>query len=73
MTVRGRPATRRGEVLDYVKRYLRANGRAPSYNLICTETGIACRSNVRRIVADLETRGLLRRAGAGRVRRIQLT
>lgn len=73
MVLRGRPAKRRRQVLEYVHCTVAAEGRAPSYAQICDNLGIRTRQEVSRIVASLETQGLLRRAGRGRVRRINLT
>lgn len=69
----GRPATRRRQVLAYVKDCVASNGRAPSYAMIGNALGFGTDGEVRRIVAALESEGRLRRAGKGRVRRIQLT
>jgi Mn-dependent DtxR family transcriptional regulator len=44
----------------------------PSYSMICDELGIATKGEVSEIVERLERRGLLRRTGRGRVRRIAL-
>lgn len=71
--LRGRPAKRRREVMAFVEASVQQNGRAPSYGEICDSLGIRTRHEVSRIVGCLEAQGLLRRAGAGRVRRIHLT
>lgn len=63
---------RAAQVLDYSRRKLNEDGIAPSYAMICDELGISTRGEVSRIVGDLERRGLMRRAGRGRVRRIRL-
>lgn len=72
-TQRGRPATRRRQVLGYVQGQIQEAGRAPSYAMICRELRIGTRTEVRRIVAALEQQGLLRRTGKGAVRRIALS
>lgn len=59
-------------VLEYVERTIEADGRAPSYSMIRDECDLSSKAKVCRIVDQLERRGLLRRAGEGRVRRIRL-
>jgi SOS-response transcriptional repressor LexA len=61
---------REQQVLIYARRVIAERGVAPTYNMIREETGISTRGEVSRIVASLERRGYLRRAGAERVRRI---
>jgi SOS-response transcriptional repressor LexA len=68
----GRPATRQAEVRAYVEETIAREGMAPSYGMIRQQTGIRSFGEVRQIVCALERRGVFRRAGAGRVRRIQL-
>jgi len=63
---------RASQVRSYVEETLARDGIAPSYNMICNELGIGTRGEVCRIVSDLERRGIFRRAGRGRVRRIRL-
>lgn len=63
---------RASQVLAYTQLIIEEQGSAPSYSMICDELGIATRGEVSRIVSDLERRGLLRRVGCGRVRRIRL-
>lgn len=70
---RGRPSVRRRQVLSFIQDTIAANGIAPSYGMICDALNIGTRSEVRRIVIALECAGELRRAGRGRVRRINLT
>jgi SOS-response transcriptional repressor LexA len=72
--VRFRPylGYRANQVLAYSRRKLSEDGIAPSYGMICDELGINTRGEVSRIVSDLERRGLLRRVGRGKVRRIRL-
>ena len=60
------------QVLDCVRRYMAEEGRAPSYGMIASELGLRDRGDVSKIIDRLERRGLLRRTGAGRVRRIRL-
>lgn len=63
----------RGEqVLAYVRAVIADEGTAPSYSMIRDELGFNCRADVCKVVKRLEKRGLLRRAGRGRVRRIRL-
>lgn len=57
--------------MKLVQETIWSEGRAPSYGIISDELGIE-KGNVSRIVADLERRGFLSRAGSGRVRRIRL-
>lgn len=59
------------QVLAFVNTMIEVEGRAPSYGMICNELDMD-RGNVSRLVARLEKRGLLSRAGSGRVRRIRL-
>lgn len=63
---------RQSQVLRYVRQTIAEDGRAPSYGMIREELGIRSRGKVCEIVDRLERRGLLRRAGRGRVRRIRL-
>lgn len=60
------------QVLAYVHSEVAETGEAPSYDMICDRLGISSRPKVCKIIASLERRGLLSRAGAGRVRRIRL-
>lgn len=68
----GRPARQRDAMLKYVRQHLADEGVAPSYGMICRELGILSREQVCRMVQAAERDGLLRRVGAGKVRRIQL-
>jgi SOS-response transcriptional repressor LexA len=63
---------RQQQVLAYVERTLRSDGQAPSYRMIRDELGMWSKANVSRTVQSLERDGLLKRVGAGRVRRIRL-
>lgn len=63
---------RAAQLLAYVQQVIEVEGVAPSYSMICDALGIGSCTEVRRIVASLEKRGLLRRVGKGRVRRIRL-
>lgn len=72
MSIRGRPARRQAQTLDYVRTTIRSDGIAPSYGMICESLGIATRSEVCRIVTALERDGKLKRIGRGKVRRLQL-
>lgn len=72
LTVRGRPARRRAQTLDYVRSTIRTDGIAPSYGMICEKLGIATRSEVCRIVTALERDGQIKRVGRGKVRRLRL-
>jgi hypothetical protein len=60
------------QVLGYVQTTFERDGEAPSYSMIRDELGMWSKSDVARTVGSLEKAGLLRRAGAGRVRRIRL-
>lgn len=60
------------QVLAYVRETVAEEGRAPSYGMICDELGISSKAKVCDIVKRLERRGLVNRAGCGRVRRIRL-
>jgi SOS-response transcriptional repressor LexA len=70
--MRGRPARRRQQTLDYVRSTIRTDGIAPSYAMICEELGIGTRSEVCRIVSALERDGELKRVGRGKVRRLRI-
>ena len=61
------------QVLAYVRKCITDEGRAPSYLQIMRELDFATVADVCRVVQRLEGRGLIRRAGVGRVRRIRLT
>lgn len=61
------------QVLGYVRQTIEREGQVPSYGMIANELGIRDRAKVCEIVDRLERRGLLHRAGKGRVRRIRLT
>jgi len=60
------------QVLSYVRQTIADEGRAPSYAMIRDALGFNHECHVLRVIARLEGRGLLKRAGAGRVRRIRL-
>lgn len=60
------------QVHEYVQTTVAQDGCAPSYRMICKDLGIATKGEVCKIVKALERRGLLRRVGNGRVRRIRL-
>lgn len=62
---------RETQVLAFAQAVIGEQGVAPSYGMICAELGIPDRCQVHRIVVRLESKGFLRRVGAGRVRRIQ--
>lgn len=60
------------QVLEYVRIEIIEHGQAPSYGMIRDALCIDSKGDVCRIIKSLEKRGLLSRAGAGRVRRIRL-
>lgn len=60
------------QALEYIRAVLVEQGSAPSYAMIRDHLGLADNGQVRLIVMRLENRGLLRRSGTGRVRRIRL-
>lgn len=60
------------QVEKYVKETIALEGVAPSYRMIAVALGIRTRGEVCRIVGKLERRGIFRRVGHGRVRRIRL-
>lgn len=60
------------QVLAYVEQTIATDGQAPSYGMIRDALGFTDKCHVLRVVHRLERRGLLRRAGSGRVRRISL-
>jgi hypothetical protein len=63
---------RGAQVLAYVRSTIEVEGSAPSYSMIRDELGFGDDAGVVRVVSILEKRGLLKRVGAGRVRRIRL-
>lgn len=60
------------QVLAFVRDCIDSEGNAPSYTMIRDTLGFNDRAEVCRVVTRLEDRGLLSRAGHGRVRRIRL-
>lgn len=63
---------RQTQVLAYVRLVIDEEGTAPSYAMIRRELGFPNDADVLSVVERLEKRGLLKRVGAGRVRRIRL-
>jgi SOS-response transcriptional repressor LexA len=63
----------RDAMLAYVRESIASEGTAPSYGMICRALGIRTREQVSRMVQAAERDGQLKRVGAGKVRRIQLT
>lgn len=61
------------QVIAFIRKCIAEEGMAPSYGMIRDELGFLHEADVCRVVKRLEGRGLLRRAGKGRVRRIRLT
>lgn len=80
MTIQARQTRSTARVLGYrgfqvvglVRERIKSEGQAPSYRMICDELGIGTKGEVAQIVQRLERRGLLRRVGQGKVRRIAL-
>lgn len=69
----GRAIGYRGsQVLGYVRETIASEGQAPSYGMIRDRFNLAHNGHVHDIIVRLEARGLLRRAGRGRIRRIRL-
>lgn len=62
---------RQVQVLEFIRAQIQLTGYAPSYTEIGNEFGIE-RDNLSRMITALERRGLLFRAGRGKVRRIRL-
>jgi len=60
------------QVKAYVEEMTASEGIAPSYRMIRDRFGFCDEAAVLRVVERLERRGLLRRVGSGRVRRIRL-
>lgn len=60
------------QVLAFIRLCIAEQGQAPSYSEIRDELGFDDRAGVCRVVERLEKRGLVRRVGCGRVRRIRL-
>ena len=59
-------------VARFIAAHMRRNGRPPSYAQIRNEFGYQDNTGVRQIVLRLEAKGIVKRNGAGRERRIQL-
>lgn len=68
----GRPAKRLAQFVEYVGDVIERDGVAPSYGMACADLRIGTRSEVARLVRVAEDKGLLKRVGSGRVRRIRL-
>jgi SOS-response transcriptional repressor LexA len=60
------------QVLAFVRQTIEIEGMAPSYGMIRDALGFCDEAGVCRVVHILERRGLLRRVGNGRVRRLRL-
>lgn len=60
------------QVLALVRETIDTDGSPPSYTEIRDALGFSDRSDVGKVVARLEGRGLLHRAGEGKTRRIRL-
>lgn len=60
------------QVLAYVRDEITEHGQAPSYDMIVNALDFSSKARVHDVIVGLERRGLLSRAGAGRVRRIRL-
>lgn len=63
---------RQAEVAAYIATTLQRTGRPPSYGMIRERFGYADNTGVRQMVRRLEAKGVLRRHGVGRERRIRL-
>lgn len=59
-------------VAAFIRGHLRRNGTPPSYAMIRDKFGYADNTGVRQMILRLEAKGILRRQGQGRLRRIQL-
>lgn len=59
-------------VARFIAAHLKRNGRPPSYAMIRDEFGYADNTGVRQIVLRLEAKGVVKRLGTGRERRIKL-
>ena len=60
------------QVAAFIRATLRTTGQPPSYAMIRRKFGYADNTGVRQIVLRLEAKGIVKRNGAGRERRIQL-
>lgn len=60
------------QVLAYVRETVASEGVAPSYAMVRDALNFCDEAAVCRVVAALEKRGLLKRVGHGRVRRLRL-
>ncbi len=60
------------EVASFIAGHLQRNGRPPSYAMIRDAFGYQDNTGVRQIVMRLEAKGILKREGKGRERRIKL-
>jgi SOS-response transcriptional repressor LexA len=63
---------RGAQVLALIRLSIADHGQAPSYTEIRNQLGFNDRADVGKVVKRLEGRGLIRRVGSGRVRRIRL-
>lgn len=63
---------RQSQVLAYIEAEKEETGLEPSYSMIREALGFTQDCDVRAVVVGLERRGLLKRAGSGRERRIRL-
>lgn len=60
------------QVLALIRDRIETEGQAPSYAQIRDALGFSHEKKVLRVITCLENRGLVRRVGTGRVRRIRL-
>lgn len=60
------------ELLGYLRKYIKARAYAPSYAEICKDLSYSSKSNVSRVMGQLEERKLIERI-AGRMRAIEIT
>ncbi len=66
------PTHKQHAVAAFIRAHLRRNGRPPSYAMIRDQFGYADNTGVRQMILRLEAKGIIRRQGQGRQRRIQL-
>lgn len=65
-------SNRQDSVACYIAGHLRHSGRPPSYAMIRDAFGYQDNTGVRQIIRRLEAKGILKREGKGRERRIKL-
>lgn len=63
---------RQGQILDFIRQYIQANGSAPTLKQIAEAIGVSSLATVHEHLATLEQKGLIKRK-RGKIRSIELT